>query len=128
MQWLISRFKYFHLVSPKTKKRPRYAESSSEEEESDEEEEDESEEEEESSDEDAKPPPKKVAKTSRGSTGSKRGPKPKQESPKTNLGRPKGSRKSLPELEMDYDIKPKVSRRAPSELSVSWFCYLYKVL
>ena len=73
-----------------------------------------SDEEEEDEESDEEEPPAKRAKQQ---TGAKRGRKAK-ESVSPRAGRPKG-RKSTASPEVSYETKPKVSRRAPSDLSVS---------
>ncbi|KAL4225144.1 Tyrosine-protein kinase baz1b [Mactra antiquata] len=68
-------------------------------------------------DDESKPPPKKAARTSRGRAGrpSKRGRK--SDSPRNEDGRTK-ARRSAPSPDIVYEKRPKVSRRAPSELSM----------
>lgn len=102
---------------------------SSEEESSEEEVENEDDgEDEETEDEDSRPPPRKVMRTSRGRPG-KGGRKisKNSESPKNEAGRPKG-RRSAPSPETVYESRPKISRRAPSELSVSLQLFLSKLI
>ncbi|XP_053384171.1 tyrosine-protein kinase BAZ1B-like isoform X2 [Mercenaria mercenaria] len=101
-------------------KRKRYVESSEEESSGEETEGNDNDEDEETEDEDSKPPPRKAARTSKGRAGRPPGRKPKNaksESPRNEVGRPKG-RRSAPSPEPVYETKPKVSRRAPSELSL----------
>lgn len=91
---------------------------SSEDESSDDQDDDDDDEEDEDNDE-TKPPSKKAARTSKGRVSKPGRPKKaKSESPRGDETKSKG-RRSAPSPEMIYDSKPKVSRRAPSELSVS---------
>lgn len=109
-------------------KRKRYVESSEEETSEEEVENEEDEEDEETEDEDSKPPPRKALRTSRGRAG-KGGRKisKNSESPKNETGRLKG-RRSAPSPETVYESRPKISRRAPSELSVSLQLFFRKII
>ncbi|XP_060562617.1 LOW QUALITY PROTEIN: tyrosine-protein kinase BAZ1B-like [Ruditapes philippinarum] len=102
-------------------KRKRYVESSDEESSDDESQdnEDNDDYDGETEDEDSKPPPKKAARTSKGRAGrqSKTTKNSKQDSPKNETSKSR-SRRSAPSPEPVYETRPKVSRRAPSELSL----------